>query len=196
MDIRSRRTHSFQPRVIYALFSHAALILALTSCTAKPDNSASASDTARAGPRQEVAASQADSAISNTISNPIDADIDSAVDVVRRYYSEINSRDFAAAYREWGDNGPPGNKTPEAFAAGFDSTTSVKLTIDSVGRIEGAAGSRYLTVGVTIKATDRANRESVFTGNYVIRKSVVDGATDTQRRWHIYSATLSSKHRY
>jgi hypothetical protein len=121
----------------------------------------------------------------------VNSDTDSAVEVVRRYYSEINNRDFARAYREWGDNGPPGNKTLGEFAAGFDSTASVRLTVGNVGRIEGAAGSRYLTVPVTLDAIDRANHKSVYTGEYVVRKSVVDGASPAQARWHIYSATLS-----
>jgi hypothetical protein len=168
-------------------------ILPLTSCIAKEATNSSGSDTAQTTPSQSTAKSAADSTAEAVTRTVVDTAADSAIEVVRRYYSEINARDFACAYREWGEAGPPGNKTLRQFTAGFDSTTSVNVVIGEVGRIEAAAGSRYLTVPVTVEATDRSNHQSVYRGEYVVRRSVVDRATPAQMNWHLYSAKLSRR---
>ena len=56
--------------------------------------------------------------------------------------------------------------------------------------IEGAAGSRYVEIPVRIAATLRDGSRESFSGHYVLRRSVVDGATAEQRAWRIYSAAI------
>ena len=115
---------------------------------------------------------------------------DSAVAVLRDYYDAINARDYRRAYAAWGDDGPPGRPTPAAFAAGYATTDSVRVLIGTPGRIEGAAGSRYLTVPVTLRAFERAAGETRYAGSYTLRRSVVPGADPASRRWHLYRAAL------
>jgi hypothetical protein len=112
-----------------------------------------------------------------------------AVAVIDDYYRAINARDFERAYRAWGDSGPPG-QTLDQFIAGFADTQSVDVKTGAPSRVEGAAGSRYVTVPVTIVATTRDGATQRFEGTYSLRRSVVDGATAAQRAWHIHRAEI------
>ena len=56
--------------------------------------------------------------------------------------------------------------------------------------MEGAAGSRFIQVPVTIEAQMRDGGTQRYTGTYTLRRAVVDGATPEQRAWRIASASL------
>lgn len=113
-----------------------------------------------------------------------------AADVVRRYYAAIDARDFATAWTQWGDAGKPG-QTLQAFEQGFAHTRSTRVTIGRLGPSEGAAGSLYQTVPVTVEAMLDDGTAQRFTGTYTVRRiNDVDGASASQRRWHLDSAQL------
>ena len=118
-------------------------------------------------------------------------DAQAAADVVRRYYAAIDAREFRRAYALWGGDGAASGQTFAAFARGFAETAHVEADVGAPGRVEGAAGSRYVEVPVTVRAVTRAGAEQRFAGRYTLRRSVVDGATPAQRRWHIHSARVS-----
>ncbi len=128
-------------------------------------------------------------------STPATAEFDStsvaaAAEVVRDYYAAINARDYRTAYEAWSGAGAASGRTYEPFAAGFSNTARVEATIGVPGREDGAAGSRYVEVPVTLRAMTTAGAGQRFAGHYVLRRSVVDGATAAQRRWHFESAKL------
>jgi hypothetical protein len=113
-----------------------------------------------------------------------------AADVVRRYYAAIDARDYATAWQQWGDDGRPG-QTLASFQAGFTRTRSTGVTIGALPPAEGAAGSTYQKVPVTVSATLTDGTRQRFVGSYVVRRvNDVDGASAGQRRWHLASATL------
>ncbi len=113
-----------------------------------------------------------------------------AADVVRRYYSAIDARDYATAWTQWGDDGRPG-QTLAAFERGFDHTRSTHVSVGALKPAEGGAGSIYQEVPVTVEATLDDGTRQRFTGTYVIRRvNGVDGASASQLRWHIDSAVL------
>lgn len=113
-----------------------------------------------------------------------------AAEVVRRYYDAIGARDYATAWAQWGENGRPG-QTLDAFTRGFADTRAVRVTIGTPGRGDGAAGSVYQPVPVTVDATLADGRRQRFIGTYVLRRvNDVDGASAAQLRWHIDSAKL------
>ncbi|WP_371181548.1 hypothetical protein [Xanthomonas sacchari] len=113
-----------------------------------------------------------------------------AADVVRRYYAAINARDYATAWQQWGEDGRPG-QSYAAFKAGFAQTRAVKATIGALGRSDGAAGSVYQPVPVTVEATLADGTRQRFRGDYVLRRvNGVDGASAAQLRWRIDSAQL------
>ena len=114
-----------------------------------------------------------------------------AVAVVRDYYASIDAHDYAHAYVLWSDGGRSSGKTAQQFADGFADTAGVSVQVDPPGRIDAAAGSRYIKVPVTITATQRDASVKRYVGTYTLRRAVVDGATAEQRAWRIASADLS-----
>jgi hypothetical protein len=110
--------------------------------------------------------------------------------VVRDYYDAIQARDYDRAFALWGNGGTASGKTRTEFAAGFAQTQSVRVTIGDSTRVEGAAGSQYATLPVTVDAVLRSGEDQHFEGTYTLRRAMVDGATPEQRAWHIYTAKL------
>ncbi|HEY1141856.1 MAG TPA: hypothetical protein VGE88_16880, partial [Lysobacter sp.] len=69
-------------------------------------------------------------------------------------------------------------------------TTGVSVEIMAPGRVDAAAGSRYVEVPVALTATHADGRQQRFVGAYTLRRAVVDGATADQRAWRIGTADL------
>lgn len=113
-----------------------------------------------------------------------------AVAVLRDYYAAINSGDFSRAYALWSDEGRASGQSPQQFANGFADTTGISVDMQAPGSVDAAAGSRYVTIPVTITATLRDGTQQRFAGSYTLRRAVVDGATPEQRAWRIASADL------
>ena len=163
------------------------LVLACDTTRVQPaDTSAATSATPVATPTDS-----ARRAASQTIPTPTDSAA-SPADVLREYYAAIEERDYDRAYSLWSDGGRASKQTRAQFVAGFTKTSKVTVTVRDSTRVEGAAGSQYATVPVVVDATLSDGRRQRFEGSYVLRRSMVDGATPEQRRWRIYSASLSS----
>jgi hypothetical protein len=113
-----------------------------------------------------------------------------AVAVVRDYYAAINGGNFARAYALWSDGGRASGQSPQQFADGFADTTGVSVEIMAPGRVDAAAGSRYIEVPVALTANQRDGSQRKYVGAYVLRRAVVDGATPEQRAWRITSADI------
>ena len=110
--------------------------------------------------------------------------------MIRRYYAAIEVGDYPRAYRLWGNDGESSGQTLEAFTQGFDETTHVEADVGAPGRVEGAAGSRYVNVPVEVRATTAAGEHQRFRGTYTLRRTVIEGSTPAMRRWHITSADI------
>jgi hypothetical protein len=116
-------------------------------------------------------------------------DAQAAVAILHDYYAAISAHDYERAYRSWGASGPPGQTLP-SFTAGFADTASVEAKTGTPSRIEPAAGSRYIEVPVTILTTTKAGHAQHFNGTYTLRRTVVDGAPASERKWHLYRASI------
>ena len=115
---------------------------------------------------------------------------DEAVAVVRAYYDAINGGSFGRAYALWSDGGKASGQSPQQFADGFDDTAEVSVEVMTPGRIDPAAGSRYIEVPVALAATRDDGSIHRYVGAYTLRRAVVDGATAEQRAWRIASADI------
>ena len=115
-----------------------------------------------------------------------------AANVVQIYYASIEGGKYAAARALWGNDGADSKLTPAAFAAGFAKYKEYHANIGGPGDVDGAAGSRYVSVPVQIYARLKDGRPDYQTGTVVLRRTVVDGATPEQRKWHIYSIDLKA----
>lgn len=114
-----------------------------------------------------------------------------AIAVLRAYYQSVASKSFERAYGYWGSSGPP-NQSLESFKNGFANTSAVELNTGTPSRVEAAAGSRYIEIPVTIVAKTTSGKTERFEGTYTLRRSVVDGASAAERKWHIYRASIRS----
>lgn len=123
---------------------------------------------------------------------PVDepADAQAAIAVVRTYYAAINAGDFGSAYAQWSDGGRASGQSPDQFASGFAATAGVSVQVGAPGRIEGAAGSRFVELPITLEARQVDGSLRRYGGRYTLRRSVVDGATPEQQSWRIASADL------
>jgi hypothetical protein len=113
-----------------------------------------------------------------------------AAEVIRRYYAAINAWEFHRAYELWGDSGKASGQSYDSFVAGFAETASVEVEVGRPGRVEGAAGSRFVEVPVVIRAVLKNGERQRFEGAYTLRRVVVEGAAPAEMRWHIFSADI------
>lgn len=115
-----------------------------------------------------------------------------AVDVVKRYYAAISAGDYGTAYQQWGDDGRPGQSFTD-FQRGFAHTRSTSVTFGEPGLPEGAAGSIYITVPVTIEAILDDGSRQHFKGSYVLRRINGQGQPNVYNLdWHLASARLQA----
>ncbi|MGH7570345.1 MAG: hypothetical protein ACREMK_00690 [Gemmatimonadota bacterium] len=166
------------------LLRDAALLCALPaalSCGPGPDPGSESGDTALPG----------DTARQGPPRGPAEGDPEAAVAVVEEYYAAIAAGDFTRAYALWADDGRASGQTFDEFRGGYAETDSVAARVGSPGRIEGAAGSRYVTVPVVVRARMTRGGLQCFEGSYTLRRSVVTGATPDQRHWRVYSGDMA-----
>jgi len=124
---------------------------------------------------------------------PLPSSAEAAAAVVQRYYRALDARDYGTAWQQWGADGRPGHSY-DKFRQGYARTRSVQMTLGQLGQVEGAAGSSYVTVPVTVNAQLNDGTRQTFTGTYQLRRvNDVDGASAEQRRWHLDNAKLKQQ---
>lgn len=111
-----------------------------------------------------------------------------AVATVKRYYDAIGAHDLGTAWQSWGPDGNPEQSFDE-FRKGYAQTQTISVTTGRPSRVEGAAGSIYVEVPVTVQATLDSGRRQRFTGRYVLRQP--NRGMGRSQGWHIASATLT-----
>ena len=105
--------------------------------------------------------------------------------VAQAWADAVRACDWSAAYGYWGDHGARSGKTLAQFTTQWSQLKKPLIVLGKASQ-EGAAGSLYYTVPVTISDGDRR-----LSGELVLRRvNDVDGASAEQRRWHIDSTTL------
>ena len=158
---------------------------------AQPPGSPFADDGSVAGIDGAFAATDAPPAESGPgIQSAVEPSVQDALDVIRDYYAAINARQYDAAHGMWSDNGRASGQTPRQFANGFDDTVRVQAQPGEPSPVDAAAGSRYIQVPISITATQSDGSVHRYAGSYILRRAVVDGASDQQRAWHITSADI------
>ncbi len=116
--------------------------------------------------------------------------VDDAVTVVRDYYDAINRGAYDRAYALWSGRGSASGKSLQQFSDGFAETGRDSIDIKRPGRVDAAAGNRFVEIPVKVTAINRDQSRSTYSGIYVLRRSVVDGATPEERKWRIQSANM------
>jgi hypothetical protein len=115
-----------------------------------------------------------------------------AVQVIRDYYHAIARRNYKQAYSAWARDGAASQKSFQQFKQGFANTKSTAVKVGKPGELNGAAGSSYIEIPVTVTAITKNGTRQRFRGSYVLRRiNDVPGSTAKQRRWHLYSAKIA-----
>lgn len=86
--------------------------------------------------------------------------------VIESLYNAINHHEYARAYSYWGEDSDVG--TFDKFQAGYSQTIRTRLYIGDVAS-EGAAGSVYYTVPVSVRTVNKDGTTVVFAGCYTLR---------------------------
>lgn len=102
------------------------------------------------------------------------------------YYAAIEAHDYRGAWRMWEDDGKASGQTLKAFGAGFADTAHTRVVVGTPGRIEGAAGSSYVTVPVDVFATTAAGAAQHFSGSYDLRRL----SNPEPGPWRLHAASL------
>jgi hypothetical protein len=106
---------------------------------------------------------------------------EAAVELVQGFVDLLNQRKFNEAYMLLGPNAPPRADFDRLFSRYED----LQVSIGQPGDQEGAAGSIYLSVPLTVSVLlNGEHRERPATA-IVRRVNDVPGSTEAQRHWHI-----------
>ncbi len=116
-----------------------------------------------------------------------------AANVVQTYYALLGAHRYAEAWKLWTQGGQGSGMNAEAFAASFASYDSYNANIGAPGRIEGAAGSLFVSVPVVIYGRKTSGEELHENGEVTLRRvNDVPGSTPEQRAWHIFRIELNA----
>ena len=101
--------------------------------------------------------------------------------LVASFATLINQGKLAEAYMLLGPGAPPRRD----FDAHFSHYSHLNVTAGKAGEPEGAAGSIYIEVPLTISGTERGKRVDRSASAVLRRVNDVPGSTEEQRHWHI-----------
>ena len=109
-----------------------------------------------------------------------------ARNILLEWAHAIERRDFARADAQWG-----AGAADAGSAAQFGEYQTITVGFGD-GDVEGAAGSLYSEVPLTITGKRKGGAPLTRQGTVVLRRiNDVDGATPAQLRWHLSGVTLT-----
>lgn len=86
--------------------------------------------------------------------------------VISSFYNAISRQEYARAWSYYEDG--QGVPAFDAFVKGYSSTAAVRVSFGQSAQ-EGAAGSTYWTLPVSLDAIDTSGRHTYFSGCYTLR---------------------------
>lgn len=114
--------------------------------------------------------------------------------VLDDYFAALATKQYARAYRLWGDDGKATGMSEAEFAASFDKYRIYDGTAYGAGTTEGGAGSIYAEFPVTVTGILAKGGGFHLSGPMTLRRvNDVDGSTAAQRRWHISASGLKPR---
>ena len=106
---------------------------------------------------------------------------EAAVELVRGFVDLLNQHRFDDAYMLLGPNAPP----RADFDRQFTRYSDLQVSVGQPGDQEGAAGSIYLSVPLTVSVLLNGEHSERPATAIVRRVNDVPGSTEAQRKWHI-----------
>lgn len=109
---------------------------------------------------------------------------------VAQYAALLQAHKFDYAYKLLD---PSMNVTKKQFDERLAPYKSIQAAVGKVGPTEGAVGSLYATVQLTLSGKKQDGTSYAVTGPVILRRvNNVPGSTPEQQQWHIYKMDLSS----
>ncbi len=182
-----------------SLTAAAATIVLASACSPpSPQPQPNEMDTVNATRVDEVAPQGAltsdsgNSVQSNADGQNTDVDKRTPGQVVGKYAELLATGRYADAYALWDPEAT--TLSTEKFVNQFDQFDTVDAAIGRIGPAEGAAGSIYDEVQLTLSGKTTAGENYVLTGPVTVKRvNDVPGSTVEQRRWRIVKMQLTSK---
>ena len=132
------------------------------------------------------------SATSNDHTGSVSSTQQSPTAVLQQYFQAIGAGKFDAAYALWRAQS---NQAPESAAdltTRYHGIASVQMKVTGDTHTEGAAGTLYTTVPLTITEHTSDGNDKSLTGECVLaRSNNVPGSSDNARHWRLHACDLS-----
>jgi hypothetical protein len=117
-----------------------------------------------------------------------------AANVVQTYYALLEERKYGEARRLWGEGGANGADA-ETFERSFSLYPEYHAQAGKPGRIEGAAGSLFVSVPVQLYGRGVSGKAFSRLATVTLRRvNDVPGAKPEQLRWHIERVSPAPPH--
>ena len=111
-------------------------------------------------------------------------------DFIAHYAALLQAHNFGEAYKLLD---PSMGVTEQQFEKRLSGYKTIKADVGNIGPVEGAAGSLYDMVQLTLTGEKTDGTPYKVTGPVTLRRvNDVPGSTPEQRQWHIYKMDLSS----
>jgi len=119
---------------------------------------------------------------------------EAAAAVLRDYFRLIDQKEFVEAHRLWSSSSEDDDLSDGAFAGSFDRYRTYRAEIGTPGRVEGAAGSLYVDIPVTVTGELAEGGSFRLVGPVTLRwVNEVPGATAEQLQWRIVRSALKPR---
>jgi hypothetical protein len=106
------------------------------------------------------------------------SEAETALSVARQFADLLSAKKYAQAYAMWKDGGPTPRPSAADFEKRFSAFRSVTARADPPGYIEGAAGSLYAEVPLTLSGLATGGEGYTRTGSVTLKRvNDVPGAT-------------------
>ncbi|MES1956371.1 hypothetical protein SAHY_17429 [Salinisphaera hydrothermalis EPR70] len=123
---------------------------------------------------------------------PAASSTQSAADVLAQYFKAIDAGQFDQAYALWRTQSHQAPASAAALKSQYPGVSSIRMKVTGNTRTEGAAGTIYATVPITVTEHTRDGTDKSRTGQCVLaRSNNVPGSSDKARHWHLHSCDLS-----
>ncbi len=118
-----------------------------------------------------------------------------ARDVVERYFKSIEAKDYAAAYRLWGNDGADAGGSLKDFEQTFALYSKYEPEAGAPTEIRARDGMQYVAVAAKLFVENRTNRKTANKSGTVLLRRSVDPADPvaSKRDWRIWGVDLRVK---
>lgn len=118
-----------------------------------------------------------------------------ARELVERYFAMIDKRDYAGAYRLWGNGGKDAGGTPQEFAESFAIYSKYEPQAGTASEIHAREGMQYVLVTAKAHVENKKTRKTADReGTVMLRRSTnPDDPVAEKRDWRIWGVDLRAR---